>query len=74
MRNTMLKILNPILGVLLVSQVLTGALREAMSHEVFEILHQAAGFVFAGTVLLHVGLNWNWVKANFFKRAPTARM
>ena len=67
-RNTMLKILNPILGLLALNQILTGVFRGALSRETFEIMHEGGGFVFAGAALLHVILNWNWVKANFFRR------
>jgi heme A synthase len=65
-RNTALKILNPILGILLVNQIATGLLRTKMSYEAFEILHEGAGVVLAGLVVLHLILNFNWIKANYF--------
>lgn len=70
-RSNMLKVLNPILAVLFLNQILTGAFHGALPHEAFEILHEVSGFVLAGVVVLHVILNWNWVKANFFKSSPT---
>ena len=70
-RNTMLKILNPILGVLLVNQILTGVFHAGLPHEAFEIMHEISGFILASAVVLHVILNWSWVKANFFKSTPT---
>ena len=72
-RNSVLKILNPILAVLLLNQILSGLLREAMPRAVFEVLHQGGGILFAVLALLHVILNWNWVKANFFKRPAPAQ-
>ena len=69
-RNTMLKILNPILGVLLVNQILTGMFNEILSRESFEIVHEGGDIVFAVVATLHVILNWNWVKAMFFKSTP----
>ena len=69
-RNSILKVLNPILGVLLANQILTGIFHDALPHEAFEIMHEGGGYVFAGVAILHVILNWNWVKANFFKRIP----
>jgi len=69
-RNTMLKILNPILGVLLVNQILTGMFNEILSRESFEIVHEGGGIVFTVVAILHVILNWNWVKAMFFKSTP----
>ncbi len=72
-RNTILKILNLALGVLLVNQIVTGIFHEALSYEAFEIMHQGVAFVFAAIAILHVILNWNWVKANFFKSRPAAK-
>lgn len=66
-RNTVLKILNPILGIFLVNQIATGLLRAKLSYEAFEILHETAGLVLAGLVVLHLILNFNWIKANYFK-------
>lgn len=71
-RNTMLKIVNPILGILVVNQILTGVFGLALSYQAFEILHKDGGFVLAIVAALHLILNWNWVKANYFKRAPAA--
>jgi hypothetical protein len=69
-KNTVLKILNPILGVLLINQVLMGLLHDILPHKVFEVLHEGGGIVFAIVVILHIILNWNWIKANFFRKAP----
>ena len=68
MKFTILKIINPILALLLLNQVLTAIFHDAISHEAFEILHQGGGVAFAATAALHLILNWNWVKANFFKK------
>lgn len=73
-RNTMLKILNPILGILLVNQIVTGLLNDSISHETFETLHKPGGIVLTIAIALHVFLNWNWIKANFFKRRPAAKI
>ena len=66
-RNSLLKILNPILAVLLVNQIITGLLHGYLSEEAYEILHGGSGLVFAVAALLHVIMNWNWVKSNFLK-------
>ncbi|MBN1932711.1 MAG: hypothetical protein JW786_13995 [Desulfobacterales bacterium] len=68
-KNTILKILNPILGILLLNQVLMGLLHDILPLEVFEVLHEGGGFVFAFMAILHVILNWNWIKANFFGKS-----
>ncbi|MEI8206956.1 MAG: hypothetical protein WCG03_08775 [Kiritimatiellales bacterium] len=72
-RNTMLKIVNPVLAVLFINQILTGVFGGSLSGEAFEILHEDAGFVLAAVATLHLILNWSWVKANFFKRTPGAK-
>ena len=69
-RTSVLKIVNPILGVLLLNQVITGLLHDVLPHEAFEVLHGGGGIVFAIVALLHVMLNWNWIKANFFRKRP----
>jgi hypothetical protein len=68
-KNTVLKILNPILGILLINQVLMGLLHDILPHKVFEVLHEGGGIVFAIVVILHIILNWSWIKANFFRKA-----
>jgi hypothetical protein len=72
-RNTALKILNPVLGLLLVNQIVTGLLADSLSPDAFEVLHEGGGILMGVLALLHVVLNWGWVKANFFKSAPPAK-
>lgn len=68
-KNKVLKILNPILGVLLINQVLIGLMARILPYRVFEVLHKGGGIVFAIIAILHVILNWSWIKANFFRKA-----
>jgi len=65
-RAAVLKVLNLILGALALSQVLTGVLHDLLPKRVFETVHEAGGLAFAVSALLHLGLNWSWVKANYF--------
>jgi uncharacterized membrane protein YraQ (UPF0718 family) len=67
MKNSILKIINPVLGVLLINQILVGLLHGVLPHEVFEVMHEGGGIVFAIMAVLHVTLNWSWIKANFFR-------
>jgi hypothetical protein len=67
-RNTLHKILNPILAVLAINQAATALLSDELSPKVFEILHQGCGFVLLGLIALHFVLNFNWVKANYFAK------
>jgi hypothetical protein len=64
-RNAALKILNPILGLLLVCQLATGFFHEALPHELFEVVHEGVAIALAVAALLHLSLNWNWVRANY---------
>lgn len=66
-KNTILKIINPILGILLLNQILTGLLGGKLPREAFEILHKKGAIVFACIVVLHLILNWNWIKANYLR-------
>jgi uncharacterized membrane protein YraQ (UPF0718 family) len=70
-RNTVLKIVNPVLGLVVLSQLVTGTLHGVLPRQVFETMHHGGGIVVAAAVLLHVLLNWNWVKATYFRRRPT---
>ena len=67
-KNTALKILNPILLILLVNQAATVLLRPKLSHEIFESLHKGGGAIFIALAILHFILNFNWVKASYFKK------
>ena len=70
-RNSVLKVVNPILAVLLLNQVLTGLLREVLPGEVFEVMHVGGGVLLALVAVMHVVLNWNWIRNNF-RRASRA--
>ena len=68
-----LKILNPLLAVFFLNQALTGIFADeifARSPKAFAILHQGGGYCLIALVVLHIYLNWNWVKATFFRKAP----
>jgi len=66
-RNTAFKILTPILLALLINQGVTGLLGGKIPREAFEFFHEGGGFVLIGLGILHLILNFNWVKANYFK-------
>jgi hypothetical protein len=66
-RLSALKITNVLLLVALVFQVGTGAGHELMTDEVFEIVHPGMGAMLTVLALIHLFLNWGWVKNTFFK-------
>lgn len=67
-KNKALKVVNVILLVLLLNQVLSGLWYGKLSHEAFEWGHERAAFVLLAVATVHLILNWNWVKANYFKK------
>ena len=63
-----LKYINPVIAVLILSQLVSGLLHKVLHYEVFEVMHKSGGiFLFIG-VLIHVALNWGWVKTTFLKK------
>ena len=67
-KNKALKIVNVVLLVLLLNQAATGMLAIKLPHEVFEWGHERAAFVLLVIAAVHLVMNWNWVKANYFKK------
>jgi len=67
-KNTALKILNPILLVLFVSQAITGLFHAKVSPEAFEFFHEGGGIILIGLIVVHFILNFNWVMANYFPK------
>jgi len=72
-RATALKVLNPILAVVVANQIVTGLSRETIPYETFEVMHGGGGILVAVAVVLHVVLNWNWVKATYLKKSRPAK-
>ncbi len=66
-KNTALKIINPILFFLLVFQLFTGLFHGLFSKETFEAIHAGNGVVLAVFALVHLALNWTWVKSTYLK-------
>lgn len=73
MKKQTLKIVNLALGVLFINQVLMGLLNDYLPHKLFEVMHGGGGMVFAVLVVLHLMLNWGWVKANFLQKPPQTK-
>ncbi len=70
-KSKMLKILNPILAVLVITQGLSAVLSDELPHEAFEVVHEGGGVVLLLGIVLHVILNWNWVHSNFLRAKRT---
>jgi hypothetical protein len=67
-RNTMLKILNPVLAVFFINQAITAIFRKSLSYWAFGIFHKTGGAILLCLIAVHIILNFNWVKANYFSR------
>jgi hypothetical protein len=72
-KNSLLKIINPIIGLLMLNQIITGMLGFKLPHEAFEIFHKGGGFILAGLVVVHLLLNWSWIKANYLRGPATTK-
>ena len=71
-RNSALKMVNPILGILFVNQIVTGLIHGRLSYETYEVLHGGGGILLALVAVLHVILNWNWIRASYCRKTPAA--
>jgi hypothetical protein len=63
-----LKVVNVILLVLLINQAATGMLGMKLPHWAFEWGHKRAAIVLLTVAAVHLILNWNWIKANYFRK------
>jgi len=66
--STVLKVLNPVLLVLFISQTTTALFRDDIPREAFRIFHMYGGIIFLCLIILHFILNFNWVRANYFRK------
>jgi hypothetical protein len=67
-KSDWLKIINPILTVLVSTQILSGLLRGKIPYRAFEIFHKGSGKILIVIIALHVWLNWNWFKATYWPK------
>ena len=72
MKNTALRILNPFIGLLVLTQAATGLFSDDLPHKVFETVHEGGGILLVTGIALHTLLNFGWIKNNLLKR-PRAR-
>ncbi len=59
----LLKVVNIVLGILFINQALTGILYSFLPKALFEFLHMG-GFLLILAAVLHVYLNWAWVRSS----------
>ncbi len=68
-RNSALKVVNPILGLLVFGQIIGGLSNNLIPEETFMLLHGTNGIVLGIVAIIHLSLNWNWVKANYLQKS-----
>jgi thiosulfate reductase cytochrome b subunit len=68
-KNSALKVVYPILGILILNQPCSGLLLSVTDWEFFEDLHVVGGVLLLVFVVVHLMLNWKWVTSNFSKKA-----
>jgi hypothetical protein len=69
MKNSaILKILNPILLLLIINQVVTGALGAKLPAWAFETFHVGGATLLVFLIFAHIMLNFNWIKTNYFTK------
>jgi len=66
-KQTALKIVNPLLGLFMITQALTGTFHLYLSERAFKMLHEWNGLVLLSLSIVHVVLNWSWIKTQFFQ-------
>ena len=67
-KNTLHKILNPILLVLFINQAVTVLFLDELPPWAFQVFHKGGGAILLALVAIHFILNFNWVKANYFPK------
>lgn len=68
MNNKALKIINPIL-LLLVLLILVGlVIYKVTESNLGRELHEISGILFVAVGLLHLSINWGWVRATYLKK------
>ena len=71
MRNPLLKIVNPLLLILILFQLVTALLRGSIP-VFFHNWHPVAGYVLVGLAMIHLVLNWGWVRG-VYGAAPSGK-
>ncbi len=72
--NRWLKVSIPVQGLLLLSQLVTGLNVDRIPDATYRIVHLGGGSLLVALVLIHVGLNWGWVRTQYRRKpapAPT---
>lgn len=64
----LLKIINPLLLLVFICLASTGLLHNFLPYEFFHLVHSKLGYTFVLLSVIHIYLNWNWIKNLIFKK------
>jgi hypothetical protein len=67
-KKKLLKYTNVVIAVLILNQLLSGLFNKVLPYKVFQTLHTGCGILLSVGVIVHVVLNWGWVKSTFFRK------
>ena len=68
MKQNFLKVINVILAILILSQFLSGFFRKEIGKTLFDLLHEKGAILLIIVIVLHLILNYGWVKNAYFKK------
>lgn len=66
-KNTVLRVVNPVLAILLLNQPFSAFLSEVTGWDFFEGLHVLGGVLLLCAAAIHLVLNWKWVELNLLR-------
>lgn len=66
MKTFIMKSTVAILLIIIIILIITGLLR------ILFVIHQYLGLAFGAIILIHLLINWSWLKANFLTKKDTA--
>ena len=67
-KQRLLIVVNILLGILIISQFASVILMEFLDKDFAGEFHEVNGFIIFGLILIHVTLNWQWIRHNVLKR------
>ncbi|HBM15611.1 MAG TPA: hypothetical protein DD381_04600 [Lentisphaeria bacterium] len=68
MKQKILKVLNALLAILILTQLLSGIFRKEIGKELFELIHEKGVILLIIVIIIHIILNWGWIKNSYFKK------
>ena len=71
-KQSILRKVNVIMAILLFLQPISGLLLAATDWEFFEGTHVIGGIALLCFAVIHLWLNWGWVRVNFLKASKSA--